>query len=70
MNGFKSSMKAPEKEREFYKPVKNSLPPTIDWRRFGFVTPIKDQGITNLDEIFTNFINNSIEYHNSRGRYK
>ena len=44
MNGFKSSMKLPEKERNYYKPVLNSLPPTIDWRRFGYVTDIKDQG--------------------------
>jgi hypothetical protein len=44
MNGFKSGMKVLEKERSYYKPVLNSLPPTIDWRRFGYVTDIKDQG--------------------------
>jgi hypothetical protein len=44
MNGFKSGMKVLEKERNYYKPVLNSLPPTIDWRRFGYVTDIKDQG--------------------------
>ena len=39
-------MKAPENERTYYKKrsLSDPLPPTIDWRRFGYVTPVKDQG--------------------------
>ena len=68
MNGYR--MKPSAKINSVFVPPVHDNPASVDWRTSGYVTPIKDQGITNLDEIFTSFINNSIEYHNSRGRYK
>ena len=43
VNGYKARKQEPEIERKYYEP-NAKIPASIDWRKFGYVTPVKDQG--------------------------